>query len=273
MSAVISDERACAVRSSTARARVARRLTVEMIHRSGEGHYGGSLSPIDILAVLYESFVAPNGMDRVILSKGHGAPGYYGVLAERGMVALESLADYGRVGAALQGHPDMTTEPAIHFSTGSLGQGLSVGLGMALALRGRGRVWVILGDGECQEGQVWEAAMLAERLRLSNLIAIVDANKYQEWGFRHNCRATTPLRAAIEKWRAFGWHAAEVDGHDHDQLWSAFTQVSIGENGPAVLIANTIKGKGAALFESDPDRFHCTALTDEEYRTVLEELR
>src|SRR5262249_33600752 len=144
--------------------------------------------------------------DRVILSKGHGSPGYYAVLAERGLIAKKKLWEYGEVGAALQGHPDMTTEPAVHFSTGSLGQGLSAGLGMALALQAKSaRVWVVLGDGECQEGQVWEAAMLASRIKAPGLIAIIDANDHQEYGFRENGVAAPPVVQLEEKWRAFGW--------------------------------------------------------------------
>lgn len=259
-------------RASAELSRAARRSTVKMIHRTGEGHYGGSLSVVDILATLYQGFVDPKRSDRVILSKGHGAPGYYAVLANCGRLAEEKLSRYGETGSPLQGHPDMTTEPAVDFSTGSLGQGLSVGLGMALAaaspLR---RVWVILGDGECQEGQVWEAAMLAGRLGVRGLAAVIDCNGHQEWGFRTDGRATEPVLGLRQKWEAFGWTVIEADGHDHRQLWDAFSTVQTAI-GPVVVIAKTVKGKSVSLIESDPDRFHCAALTPDEFEQVLEGL-
>jgi len=256
------------------RAKRIRRRVVELIHATGEGHYGGSLSMVDILCVLFSRFVDRERGDRFILSKGHGAPGYYATLVEFGILAERTLEGYGGFGAALQGHPDMTLNTAIDFSTGSLGQGLSAALGMAIALaQTPARSWVLLGDGECQEGQVWEACMLAARLERGNLIAIVDANGHQEYGFRRRGEAVQPVLNLAEKWRAFGWQVAEVDGHDHLQLTEALNDFSRFRLSPGVVIANTVKGRGSALLEADPDRFHCGRLTACEFREVMEELQ
>jgi transketolase len=243
-----------------------------MIHSSGEGHYGGSLSMIDVLTVLFDGFIDRGRGDRFILSKGHGAPGYYAAMAEFGWVAPEALATYGRFGSTLQGHPDMTLESHIDFSTGSLGQGLSAALGMALILRGTAaRPWALLGDGECQEGQIWEAALVAARMRVGNLTAIIDANGYQECGDRRSGEPQAPVSDLAAKWRAFGWQVLEADGHDHCDIARALRGL-IAIDTPGVLIAHTIKGHGSSLLESDPERFHCGELTDTEYRGVLREL-
>ena len=264
------------------RARMVRGLTVEMIHTSGGGHFGGALSVVDILTVLFESFIrmpptdprsARHARDRFVLSKGHAAPAYYATLAQRGLVEKSKLNAYATHGAALQGHPDMTMEPEVDFSTGSLGQGLSVALGMALALRARhGKAWAVLGDGECQEGQVWEAAMLASRLKLDNLVAVVDVNGRQEWGFRRDGVVLPPVDALTEKWRAFGWAVSCCDGHDHGALEKALQVASKRDGKPGVVLAYTVKGYGSDLIESDPDRFHCDALSDLEYRKVMMEV-
>jgi transketolase N-terminal domain/subunit/radical SAM superfamily enzyme YgiQ (UPF0313 family) len=254
------------------RARRIRARAVRMIHASGEGHYGGSLSMIDILSVLFGSFIDRTRGDRFILSKGHGAPGYYAAMAEFGWIPEGRLEGYGRFGAALQGHPDMTLESRVDFSTGSLGQGLSAALGMALIMRGTSaRPWVLLGDGECQEGQVWEAALVAARLRVGNLTAIVDANGHQECSYRRDGKQEVPVADLAAKWRAFGWHAVEADGHDHRDITRALRELSELE-APGVLIARTVKGYGSSLLETDPDRFHCGELSDVEYHGVLEEL-
>jgi transketolase len=256
------------------RARRIRRRVVRMIHASGEGHYGGSLSMVDILSVLFNDFIDRKRGDRFILSKGHGAPGYYAALAEFELIPESMLESYGRFGAALQGHPDMTLDNSIDFSTGSLGQGLSAALGMAVVLRSASaRLWVVLGDGECQEGQIWEAAMLAARLGMSNLTAIVDANGQQEYGYRRNGRSEVPVPQLAAKWRAFGWEVMEVDGHNHGELIEALENLSKQTLTPGVVIAHTVKGRGASLIEEDPDRFHCGRLSEVEYRDVLEELK
>ena len=254
------------------RARRIRCHAVRMIHASGEGHYGGSLSMIDVLTVLFDGCIDRKRGDRFILSKGHAAPGYYAAMAEFGWLTDEALATYGRFGGTLQGHPDMTLESHIDFSTGSLGQGLSAALGMALILRGTaGRAWVLLGDGECQEGQIWEAALVAARLRVDNLTAIVDANGYQECSDRRHGAPEAPVPDLAAKWRAFGWQVLEADGHDHRDITAALRKLTESAT-PGVLIAHTVKGHGSSLLESDPDRFHCGELTDAEYRVVLQEL-
>ena len=254
------------------RARRIRGRAVRVIHASGEGHYGGSLSMIDILSVLFDGFIDRTRGDRFILSKGHGAPGYYAAMAEFGWIPEARLERYGRFGAALQGHPDMTLESHIDFSTGSLGQGLSAALGMALIMRGTSaRPWVLLGDGECQEGQVWEAALVAARLGIGNLTAIIDANGHQECSYRRDNKQEVPVADLAAKWRAFGWHALEVDGHDHRELTRALRELSELDV-PGVLVAHTVKGHGSSLLETDPDRFHCGELSDVEYHEVLGEL-
>jgi transketolase N-terminal domain/subunit/radical SAM superfamily enzyme YgiQ (UPF0313 family) len=254
------------------RARRIRGRAVRMIHASGEGHYGGSLSMIDILSVLFDGFIDRARGDRFILSKGHGAPGYYAAMAEFGWIPEARLEGYGRYGAALQGHPDMTLESHIDFSTGSLGQGLSAALGMALIMRGTSaRPWVLLGDGECQEGQIWEAALVAARLRIGNLTAIIDANGRQECTYGRDGKQEVPVADLAAKWRAFGWHALEADGHDHRDITQALRKLAEIDV-PGVLIARTVKGYGSSLLETDPDRFHCGELSDVEYHEVLEEL-
>jgi len=254
------------------RARRIRARVVRMIHASGEGHYGGSLSMIDLLSVLFGEFIERARGDRFILSKGHGAPGYYAAMAEFGWIPEARLEAYGRFGAALQGHPDMTLERQVDFSTGSLGQGLSAALGMALIMRGTdSRSWVLLGDGECQEGQIWEAALVATRLRVGNLTAIIDANGHQECSYGREGEQDVPVADLAAKWRAFGWQAIEVDGHDPQDIAQGLRKLA-RLDAPGVLIARTVKGYGASLLETDPDRFHCGELSDIEYHEVLEEL-
>lgn len=251
---------------------------VAALHACGGGHYGGSLSVLDLLLTLYrcQLRVDPReprhpARDRLILSKGHAALALYAVLRRTGYLDAP-LEDYARAGSPLEGHPDMGVHPGVDFSTGSLGQGLSVGAGMALALRGTGaHVWVVLGDGECQEGQVWEAAMLAARYGLDNLHAVVDANGFQEWGWTHDrTLPQAPVPGDVAKWRAFGWNATEVDGHDHAALAAAFREMSRGEGRPSVALARTVKGKGFSTIVAEPLRFHCTTVTDEEHGTLLE---
>jgi transketolase len=263
-----------------------RRDIVEALHEAGSGHYGGSLSVIDILVTLYrrELRVAPAAprhpdRDRLILSKGHAAIALYAVLRRLGYFD-EPLSRYACFGSPLEGHPDMTRLPGIDFSSGSLGQGLSVGIGAALAVQPTGqRVWVVLGDGECQEGQIWEAAMLAAQVGLSNLHVVVDHNRFQEWGWNRRPPAPgaavpspppPPVDRIVDKWRAFGWRVVEANGHDFDALERGLAELRGG--GPSVLIAHTIKGKGVPLIEADPIRFHCDAVTDAEHAEILRSL-
>lgn len=252
-------------------ARSARIAAFETLHRSGGGHYGGVLSVVDALAALYTA--APVGRtrgdgDRLILSKGHAAAALYALLDELGWLD-QSLDSYG---GELEGHPDMTSCRAIHFSSGSLGQGLAAGVGMALALADASHVWVVLGDGECQEGQIWEAAMLASRYRLGTLHAIVDLNDAQECGWTAPGIDTVPLPAPAAKWSAFGWHVTELAGHDHDALTSWIMRTRERSDIPSVALARTRKGNGVRLFADHPERAHCTRLTDDEYTLACEEL-
>lgn len=270
-------------KSSDALAREAvelRRDIVNALFEAKGGHYGGSLSVLDALLTLYRTQLRTSprrvrdpGRDRVILSKGHAAVALYAVLRRLGF-SDAPLGEYGRLDSPFEGHPDMTVLPAIDFSTGSLGQGLSVGLGMALALRRRGpRVWVILGDGECQEGQVWEAALLAARLAVDNLTAIVDANGYQEWGGGHPAGGgAEPVPDLAGKWTAFGWRVLQVDGHDHEALAATFARAAATRGRPAMILSQTVKGKGVPLVEADPVRFHCTSVTNLEHAAILRSL-
>ena len=250
---------------------------VNALFESGGGHYGGSLSVVDILVVLYRTQlrISPSSpshskRDRIVLSKGHSAIALYAVLRRLGYFS-DRLSGYGAYDSRLQGHPDAMV-PGVEFSTGSLGQGLSLGIGMAIATGNVSQVWVVLGDGECQEGQVWEAAMLATRYQVGNVYAVVDANGHQEYGWHDDPRASTESRQELaEKWRAFGWRVFSVDGHDLNQLQETFSEMT-NEPGPAVAIASTRKGKGVGLIEDDPHRFHCTSVTAEEHAEILEAL-
>lgn len=258
-----------------------RREIIRALHASGGGHYGGCMSVLDILNVILSLYVHPNrersvaaDRDRVILSKGHAALAYYAVLGKLGLIEAK-LDTYASFGSPLEGHPDSTVNPAVDFSTGSLGQGLSVGVGMAIGLRSLGcLVWVVLGDGECQEGQIWEAAMLAARYGLDNLIAVVDMNKYQEYGWSSHPDAehADPISNPHDKWASFGWSIIHCDGHSYPELIEAFESASERRGKPTVVLAATIKGKGLALLESDPNRFHCDVVSEEEHREMLEEL-
>jgi len=249
-----------------------RRAIISLLHTAGGGHFGGSLSLVDLLLVIWRDFLrleAGPERDRFVLSKGHGAAALYCTLDALGLMPPDMLSGFGRDPVALSSHPEIGRPPLCDFSTGSLGQGLSGALGMALVLRGvQRRAWAVLGDGECQEGQVWEAAMLAARLRVSNLIAVVDCNGRQEWGYRLG--PAEPVMNLADKWKAFGWRVAEVDGHDPCALWSTFERLEQQTcGGPTVVLATTIKGHGVPFMVADPDRFHCTTLSDAEFASCL----
>jgi transketolase len=253
------------------------------VHHAGAGHIGGPLSAAEILAVLYFRVLRIDPTrpdwperDRFILSKGHSAIGLYSALALRGYFPVEELNTFDAINSRLQGHPDMTLTPGVEMSTGSLGQGLSPGIGMALGARLRGlsfHTWVLLGDGEIQEGQVWEAAEVAARYGLDNLTAIVDYNglpqfTWPDFGERGRQRPTTNLPA---KWEAFGWRALEANGHDVESLLKscALAQETVGR--PCVIIAHTVKGKGVSFMENN-FVWHAHPLSDEELRRGLLEL-
>lgn len=240
-----------------------RRLILESIHKAGAGHIGGPLSVTDILVSLYYNELRidpsqPNApdRDRLILSKGHSSIALYTVLALRGYFPVEELETFDQIDSRLQGHPDMSSLPGLDMSTGSLGQGLSPGIGMALGARLGGldfHTWVILGDGELQEGQVWEAAFVAARYKLSNLTAIVDANGFPQFGWPHESGHTreVPIDDPAGKFRAFGWNVIEIDGHDHQALLGAWAEAKAYTDGPTCIVAKTIKGKGVSFMEGN----------------------
>lgn len=234
-----------------------RRHGIEMTHLSGGSHIASVLSAADILAVLYADIlnVDPqnpgwDGRDRLIMSKGHAGAAVYAALAECGFFDIAELKTHYANGSRLSGHVSHHL-PGVDFSTGSLGHGLSAGAGMALAAKQDGkahRVFVVLGDGECDEGAVWEAALFANHFRLEQLVAIVDHNHMQSLDF---CENTLELEPFGDKWRAFGWNVIELDGHDHDALRSALADTHNPGHKPTVVIASTIKGKGVPFMEND----------------------
>ena len=258
-----------------------RQKILESLFKTGGGHYGGSLSVVDILFILYVKIMDFNPSDpthfkrdRLILSKGHAAIALYSVFAHFNLIKESSLINYGKLNAGLEGHPDMTQTAGVDFSTGSLGQGLSVGIGMALGLKEEGKhVWVILGDGECQEGQIWEAAMFASRYKIDNIHVVIDANGAQEFGFKYNpTLSQEPITNMAEKWESFGWCVQTIDGHNHLSLERAFLDSCKIKGAPSVIIAKTRKGAGVPMFEKDPEHYHCIALTEEEHHQALKEL-
>lgn len=234
-----------------------RRHGVEMTHLSGGSHIASILSVADIIAVLYSDVLRYDPQDpkmperdRFILSKGHAGAAIYAALAESGFFDPEQLKTHYQNGSILSGHVSHKGVPGVEFSTGSLGHGLPVAAGMAQAAKmdsREHRVYVVLGDGECDEGSVWEAALFANHFGLNNLVAIVDHNKMQSLDF---CENTLKLSPFAEKWRSFGWNALQVDGHDHNALRTAFDEAKRSEK-PTVIIADTVKGKGISFMEFD----------------------
>jgi len=257
-----------------------RRDTVQMIGCKGQvGHLGGSCSSAEIVAALFGGrlrFKPENpkweGRDKFIYSKGHAAIAQYAVMAEMGYFSRDELWKVKELGSMLQGHPDRLRTPGIEAGTGSLGQGLSIAAGMALAMKldkcYENKVYCVMGDGEMAEGQVWEAAMAAVNFKLNNLIAIIDRNAMQATGFIEDRFNTNPL---AEKWIGFGWHVIEIDGHDVDAILAAYDEAAGITGKPAVIIANTIKGKGISFAENQA-AFHNGALTKEQYDNALAEL-
>ncbi|MCC7153894.1 MAG: transketolase [Bryobacterales bacterium] len=255
-----------------------RRHIIEMTGAAKSGHPGGSLSAVEILVTLYWDVLRHDpanpkwpDRDRFILSKGHAAPVLYAVMAECGYTPADQLNTLRRLGSIYQGHPDIRFIPSLEASTGSLGQGLSLALGMGLAakLDGRdSRTYVMLGDGEIQEGQIWEAAMFGAYHKVDNVVAIVDYNKIQLDGFVKDIMDLEPLD---EKWRSFGWHTLVIDGHDLAAIKGAFTAAAATKGKPTVLIANTVKGKGVSFMENNP-KYHGVAPTPDEVQVALKEL-
>lgn len=249
-----------------------------MIHTAKAGHPGGSLSAVEVVTALYFHVLnvdpsRPNweDRDRFVLSKGHACPVLYAALAERGFFPIETLGTLRQYHSILQGHPDMCKVPGVDMTAGSLGNGLSIGLGMALSAclhRKDYEVYVMLGDGEMQEGIVWEAAMAASHHRVDNLIAIVDCNGVQINGWVNDVLRIEPL---ADKWKAFGWAVIEINGHDIGQILEALHRAK-SMRAPAVILSHTVKGKGVSFMEDNP-AWHGAAPNDEQLKQALEEIR
>lgn len=255
-----------------------RRHIVEMITEAKSGHPGGSLSAVELLSVLYLETMRHDPKnptwaerDKFILGKGHACPVLYAIMAECGYTPVDQLKTLRKLGSIYQGHPDRRFIPSLEASTGSLGQGLSVGLGMALAARLDRlptRVYVMLGDGEIQEGQVWESAMFGAFHKVDNVVVIVDYNRIQLDGWVKDIMDVAPL---ADKWRSFGWHVIELDGHDVTSIRAAYAEAAAIKGTPTALIAHTVKGKGVSFMENNP-KFHGTAPTKDEMALAMKEL-
>ena len=248
-----------------------RRLVVRALVGGNRGHLGSAVSLIEILRVLYDTVMRFNpdnpkweDRDRFILSKGHGCLAQYALLADKGFFPVEELDRFCASGSFLGGHPEADKVPGVEASTGSLGHGLSIGLGMALAARMKRkshRVFVVMGDGECDEGSVWEAAMCAGKHRASNIVAIIDYNKIQSFGPTRDVQDLEPL---VDKWRAFNFAVREVDGHDVDALEAVLAEVPFEAGRPSALICHTVKGKGFPFAEHNPDWHHKSKLSEDQ---------
>jgi transketolase len=263
-----------------------RRLVLRAVHHAGAGHIGGVFSAAEMLAALYFSVLRIDPMrpswedrDRFILSKGHCAIGLYAALALRGYFPVEELLTFDAIDSRLQGHPDMTKLPGLDMSTGSLGQGLLPGVGMALGARFLNkdfRTWVMLGDGEIQEGQIWEAALVSGRYKLDNLTAILDWNHLQQYGWSTaagyaSAARVDPIEEPAAKWRAFGWHVIECDGHKLPDFLAACEAARSVRGQPAIIIARTVKGKGVSFMEHD-FAWHSKPITDADLSNALTQL-
>ena len=259
-------------------AKTIRRDIIRMTAEANSGHPGGSLSATDIIAALYFKVMRHDPKrpdwserDRFVLSKGHAVPALYSALARSGYFPAEQLLTLRKFGSPLQGHPEMGRLAGIEASTGSLGQGLSIGAGMALAgkLDKKGyQVYVMIGDGESEEGQIWEAAMASAYYRLDNLTAIIDYNSQQLDGW---VRDIIELEPIVDKWKAFGWHVIEIDGHDLHQILKALDEAKATKQMPTVIVARTVKGKGVSFMENNVE-FHGMAPTEEQKELALREL-
>jgi len=266
------------IRELSLKANAVRRHIIEMVYAAGSGHPGGSLSATDIIVTLYFKLMNydPDNpewedRDRFVLSKGHAAPALYATLAELGVFPVDELLTLRKVGSRLQGHPDMRKIPGIEASTGSLGQGLSIANGMALAAkldRKLYNVFVMLGDGEIEEGQVWEAAMFASHYKLDNLIAFLDRNRLQIDGETEQVMSIEPI---ADKWKSFGWEVREINGHDFKEIIEAVEWAKQVRGKPAMIIAHTVKGKGVSFMEGSV-HFHGKPPNDEECKIAIQDL-
>jgi len=257
-----------------------RKKALDMALNAGAGssHFGGGLSIIDITATLYGAIMnldptSPKwgNRDRFILSKGHGVLGYYTALSEIGYISEKDLKTFEKDGTYLFGHPVMKRSKGIEFSNGSLGMGLSLGIGVALAGRRKNmdyKVYVLMGDGECNEGSVWEAAMAGPHYRLDNLVAILDKNNLQQTGTNSEIMSVGDLAS---KWKSFGWKVFEIDGHNVPEIYNTFLSAK-KQNGPVAIVANTIKGKGFSFAENN-NAWHHAPLSSSQYESALKELK
>lgn len=254
-----------------------RRNIIEMVYSASSGHPGGALSIADIMATLYFSElnipdVNSEERDRVVLSKGHCSPALYAVLAEKGFIPKEDLKGFRKIDSYLQGHPDMKKIPGVDMTSGSLGQGLSVSNGMALAAKLDNkdyRVYCICGDGEIEEGQIWEAAMTSSHYKLDNVCVIVDNNNLQIDGKVSEVMSPYPID---KKFESFGFHTIVIDGHNFEEIQNAFNEAKTVKGKPTAIIANTVKGKGVSFMENNVS-WHGKAPNEEEYNIALEDLK
>ena len=254
-----------------------RRLVIEALDGGERGHIGSSMSPIEALRILYDEILRfkPDdpqweGRDRFILSKGHGCLAQYALLADKGFFPKEELRNFCRSGTFLGGHPERGKTPGVEASTGALGHGLSIGLGITLAMRMKksdSRVFVMMGDGEINEGSVWEAAMSAAKHKLSNLTALVDYNKIQSYGFTDEVMPLDPL---ADKWRAFGFETHEVDGHDIEEWRRTYAALPFNGDKPSAIICHTVRGKGIPFAENDPAWHHKSRLPADQIEALYE---
>lgn len=257
---------------------------IRTVHHAAAGHIGGPLSAADMLTALYFQVmrIRPEhpdweDRDRFVLSKGHSAIALYSVLAERGYFPKEELSTFDEIDSRLQAHPDMKLLPGLDMSTGSLGQGISAAVGMALAAKLRNkdyRTYCMIGDGESQEGQVWEAADIASKYGLDNLTVILDWNQLQQYGWKgtDGRERRTPVEHPAVRWQAFGFHTIDIDGHDFEAILGAFDEAKKIKGKPQIIISRTVKGKGVSFME-DSYTWHSRVPTDEELAQAVEELR
>ncbi len=259
------------------RSRHLRKMVIQALDGGGRGHIGSSMSPIEAIRVLYDDILRfrpeePDWpeRDRFILSKGHGCLALYALLADKGFFPKEELLRFCKQGSYLGGHPERGKVPGVEASTGALGHGLSIGIGMALAAQIRKadtRVVVLMGDGEINEGSVWEAAMCASKHRLDNLTAMVDYNKIQSYGFTDE---VLPLEPLADKWRTFGFETVEVDGHNIDELSQTYKRLPFTAGKPSAIICHTVKGKGIPFAENEPTWHHKSRLPAEDIRALYQ---
>lgn len=264
----------------------ARRLTLESVYHAGAGHIGGPLSATEMLVALFFHTLRVDpanprweDRDRFIMSKGHSAIGLYAVMALRGYFPIEELRTFDALDSRLQGHPDMSKLPGLDMSTGSLGQGLSPGVGMALGAKIRKKdflTYVMIGDGDAQEGQIWEASAVAARYQLDNLVGLLDYNRLQQYGWAglrgyKSLDRLPPLENPRAKWESFGWYVLEIDGHSFADIVSALGTTRQVRGRPTMIVAHTVKGKGISFMENDFN-WHSKPLTDEHMKVALAEL-